>query len=483
MAVSSGLRDQAVSDPRERVDFIRGAPFWMAVRLAADWLCAAAASLAVFPAGELWPSLLLVSAAWIGTTGTYRLYERRFLGPGSEEFRRVVRAAFAATAVASAVCAVLIRSDRDLRSVLLVIPVTGALSIAARRLVRGVAVRLNDPGARRALLIGTPSQTAELAALLSRNRGGTTVVGALVAAPPNGYLGAIGMGLPVLGVLREAIDPDEMAASVAAADCDTVIVLPGPYLDATVLRRFSWQLGGLGVDLFVAPLPVEISSGRLALQLCGGVPLFHVRAPEVSRLARLPKEIAERIAAVLGMILLAPLFAVVAVAIVRGDGGPVFFRQVRIGLRGEPFTLYKFRSMSVDAEDGKATLAHLNVNGDGPLFKMRLDPRVTKTGAVLRRFSLDELPQLLNVASGAMSLIGPRPPLPAEAAAYCDETRRRLLVKPGLTGLWQVSGRSDLSWEEAMRLDIGYVENWSLALDASILLRTGSAVLKGTGAY
>ena len=154
-----------------------------------------------------------------------------------------------------------------------------------------------------------------------------------------------------------------------------------------------------------------------------------------------------------------------------------------MGLRGEHFVLYKFRTMSNGAAEAKKELAHLNVNADGLLFKMRRDPRVTKVGAVLRRYSLDELPQLLNVVRGDMSLVGPRPPLPEEAAKYSEEVRRRLLVKPGLTGLWQVSGRSDLAWADAVRLDLGYVENWSLGLDAEILLRTGSAVVKGKGAY
>jgi lipopolysaccharide/colanic/teichoic acid biosynthesis glycosyltransferase len=156
---------------------------------------------------------------------------------------------------------------------------------------------------------------------------------------------------------------------------------------------------------------------------------------------------------------------------------------VRVGLRGENFVVFKFRTMSTDAASRKTQLAHLNVNSDGVLFKARRDPRVTKVGAVLRRYSLDELPQLLNVVRGDMALVGPRPPLPEEAEKYSEEVRRRLLVKPGLTGLWQVSGRSDLSWADAVRLDLGYVENWSLGLDAEILLRTGSAVVKGKGAY
>ena len=164
------------------------------------------------------------------------------------------------------------------------------------------------------------------------------------------------------------------------------------------------------------------------------------------------------------------------------DRGPVFFRQTRIGLDGQPFRLYKFRTMVVDAEQRKAELEALN-EGSGVLFKMRRDPRVTKAGFWLRRWSLDELPQLLNVLLGDMSLVGPRPALPKEVARYGDHMRRRLVVKPGITGLWQVSGRSGLAWEEAFRLDLRYVDNWSLALDLQILWKTWSAVFGGSGAY
>jgi exopolysaccharide biosynthesis polyprenyl glycosylphosphotransferase len=194
------------------------------------------------------------------------------------------------------------------------------------------------------------------------------------------------------------------------------------------------------------------------------------------------KGIFDRISAALALAVLAPLFTVIALAIKLSDKGPVFFRQTRIGKDGHTFTLWKFRTMVVDAETQKAELLPQN-DGNGRLFKMRRDPRVTRAGAWLRRWSLDELPQLLNVLFGNMSLVGPRPALPDEVAAYGDHMRRRLVVKPGITGLWQVSGRSDLSWDEAERLDVRYVENWSLALDLQILWKTLSAVAHHAGAY
>jgi exopolysaccharide biosynthesis polyprenyl glycosylphosphotransferase len=194
------------------------------------------------------------------------------------------------------------------------------------------------------------------------------------------------------------------------------------------------------------------------------------------------KAMFDRVGATALLIVLSPVLLALALAVRGNSAGPVLFRQVRVGKDGREFMMYKFRTMYTDAESRLGELRHLN-EGDGVLFKMREDPRVTRVGRWLRRFSLDELPQLLNVARGTMSLVGPRPPLPDEVAVYPDDLRRRLAVKPGMTGLWQVSGRSDLSWEDAVRLDLRYVENWSLSLDLVILLRTLSAVTRGAGAY
>jgi exopolysaccharide biosynthesis polyprenyl glycosylphosphotransferase len=209
----------------------------------------------------------------------------------------------------------------------------------------------------------------------------------------------------------------------------------------------------------------------------------------VGRIARSPrlrpvlavKHLVDVIGTLLVLLVLLPVLVGVAIA-VRLDGGPAFFTQTRVGRGGRTFKMIKFRSMVVNAEAVKQQLMDAN-EGAGPLFKLRNDPRITKVGHVLRKYSLDELPQLFNVLTGSMSLIGPRPCLPAEAATYTSEARRRLAVKPGLTGLWQVSGRSDLSWEESVRLDLHYVDDWSLALDAKIVAKTFGAVLAGKGAY
>jgi exopolysaccharide biosynthesis polyprenyl glycosylphosphotransferase len=248
------------------------------------------------------------------------------------------------------------------------------------------------------------------------------------------------------------------------------------------LRRLAWSLEHHGIDLVVAPGLTEVAGPRIVIRPMAGLPLLHVDQARLSGGAHLVGEAAGRVAAAAGLVVLAPVFVTVAAAVRLTSRGPALFRQTRIGRHGEPFTLCKFRTMHERAEDDRHRLIDLNET-DGLLFKVRRDPRVTPVGRVLRRFSVDELPQLWNVVRGDMSLVGPRPPLPDEVARYDGDLRRRLLVKPGLTGLWQVSGRSDLSWDESVRLDLYYVENWSLTLDLLILLRTVASVLVGRGAY
>lgn len=248
------------------------------------------------------------------------------------------------------------------------------------------------------------------------------------------------------------------------------------------MQRLAWELEDTPAEMVVAPVLMEVAGPRLHVSSVLGMPLLRVSAPVFNGARRIIKSLADWVSAFLLLVLLAPALLVIAAAVKVTDGGPVIYRQRRIGRNGTTFTMLKFRSMVVDADAQLSRLRAAN-EADGPLFKLRRDPRVTRIGAVLRRYSLDELPQLLNVLTGRMSLVGPRPPLPEESDAYDSEVRRRLLVKPGLTGLWQVSGRSDLSWAESVRLDLRYVENWSLALDAVILWKTVRAVLKKQGAY
>jgi len=280
------------------------------------------------------------------------------------------------------------------------------------------------------------------------------------------------------------LEVGHVAHAVAKAQADTVIVLPCPELDASAVRRLAWKLEGDDIDLILASALLEIAGDRTTIRPVDGLPLLHVEHPRLKGMRRMVKGAFDRSAALAGLVALAPLAIVIGILVKCTDGGtgPLIFRQVRVGRGGEHFTMYKFRTMYADAEERLSHLWHLNEN-DGVLFKMRSDPRITPIGRWLRRYSLDEIPQLLNVVKGDMSLVGPRPPLPREVAEYAFDVRRRLVVKPGVTGLWQVSGRSDLSWEDAIKLDLRYVENWSLPMDLMILARTVFAVFKSSGAY
>ena len=247
------------------------------------------------------------------------------------------------------------------------------------------------------------------------------------------------------------------------------------------LRRLAWQLEGTGVDLVVAPQLTDIAGPRVHIRPVEGLPLLYVEEPKISGVGWLIKNFLDRLLALLGLIVLIPLFVAVAIAIRLSDKGPIFFRQARTGREGQTFRVWKFRTMYVDAEDRLAEMDDMN-ESDGMLFKIKNDPRVFPVGRFLRASSIDELPQLINVLLGEMSLVGPRP-LPADDGDFLGDVRRRLLVRPGITGLWQVSGRSDLSWDDAVRLDLYYVDNWSLVLDLHILWRTIGVVLRSKGAY
>jgi exopolysaccharide biosynthesis polyprenyl glycosylphosphotransferase len=281
--------------------------------------------------------------------------------------------------------------------------------------------------------------------------------------------------LPVAGL-------QDVLATAALCGADTVAVTSASETAAEYLRTLSWQLEGTGLELLVAPGLVEVAGPRLHIRPFDGLPLLSVEQPRFEGWRRVVKGAVDRSAALVALVLLAPVFLGIALAVGLTSPGPVLFRQERIGVNGRRFTMFKFRSMVVDADERLAALQNAN-QSDGLLFKMRTDPRVTTVGRWLRRLSLDELPHLLNILNGSMALVGPRPPLPVEVARYDSSVSRRLLVKPGLTGLWQVSGRSDLSWDESVRLDLRYVENWTLAMDVQIIWKTFAAVLGSRGAY
>lgn len=335
--------------------------------------------------------------------------------------------------------------------------------------------------ARRVLVVGEAAGVDRAVRLLgSRSDHGYLVV----AAVPVGTA-ALSCDAPVPGRLAPAPADDDASTVLGAAfahEADLALVIPGPELSEERLRQLSWGLHDGGLDLSVLSHLSEIAADRVRPTSAAGLTLLHVVPP----LRRGPqpalKAAVDRTGAAFGLLVLAPLLLLVAAAVRLTSSGPVFHRQIRHGQHNRPFTMWKFRTMVADAEQHRARLATSNEN-DGPMFKMRRDPRVTRIGRLLRRSSLDELPQLFNVLRGDMSLVGPRPPLPDEVSRYDERELRRLAVKPGLTGLWQVSGRSDLSWQETVSLDLWYVDNWSVATDMGLMARTLRAVTDGRGAY
>jgi exopolysaccharide biosynthesis polyprenyl glycosylphosphotransferase len=421
----------------------------------------------------LLPVLLLMVLA------VSRAYERRYLFVGTDEYQRVFRAGVGLLAGA-AVVSYALSLDLARGYVLAALPTAVGTSVVLRFALRKRlhVARARGESLRRVILVGHELSVIGMTRQLRRERyHGLEVVGACLPPGHDGVGVSDGpQGLTVYGTF------DDVANAVEQADADTVVVLSCPELDGELLRRLAWRLERDEVDLVVASALVDVAGARTTIRPFDGLPMLHVEHPRLHGGSRLVKDLFDRVGAIFLLALFGPVLLTVALCVRCTSRGPVLFRQVRVGRDGRLFRIFKFRSMYVDAEARLAELRHLNEH-DGVLFKIRDDPRVTRVGRYLRRFSLDELPQLLNVLSGQMSLVGPRPPLPSEAAVYADDVRRRLAVKPGMTGLWQVSGRSDLPWEEAVRLDLRYVENWSLSLDLVILLRTMTAVVRSSGAY
>ncbi|PYF99674.1 exopolysaccharide biosynthesis polyprenyl glycosylphosphotransferase [Georgenia satyanarayanai] len=347
-----------------------------------------------------------------------------------------------------------------------------SLAALARLLARPVLRRLRARGTflRRTLVVGPLDGLSHLFDVLDEAQShGLVVVGVCTPTTDD-----IASRSPVLG--RYADIPD----LVRTLDIDAVVVSGGA-MEAADLRRLGWQLAPLSAELLVLPAIAEVVPRRLRLESLGGTPLLGV-ALTPPRPSLWSKAVFDRVLG--GLLLLAALLIVVpaAVAVRLTSPGPAFFAQTRVGLNGRPFTMYKLRSMYTDAEARLAELSDRN-EGNGMLFKVREDPRVTRVGRVLRRLSIDELPQLWNVVRGDMSLVGPRPALQSEVDRFTGDVHQRMRVKPGLTGLWQVSGRSNLSVEHSVRLDLRYTDNWSVRMDILILWRTAHAVLSGHGAY
>ena len=417
----------------------------------------------------------LLPVLWIASVALAGGYDARLIGVGSDEFRKILNAAVGLTA-GIALCSYAARLEFLRGYLVLALPVTAAFDLLARYWLRQQLYRRRRSGRymRRTVAVGHAAPVADLMAMLRRDshHGLSVVAACMVSGSQQGEID----GIPIYSGL------ESVGSAVRRFNADTVAVLASPEMNGARLRDLAWDLEKTGTEMYVASALLDVVGPRTTIRPVAGLPLLHVGHPELAGTRQVIKGVFDRVLATLALILLSPLFTVIALAIVIVDGRPVFFRQVRVGRDEQAFRLWKFRTMVADAEARKAELLAHN-EGTGTLFKMRRDPRVTRTGVALRRWSLDELPQLFNVVLGEMSLVGPRPAQAAKTAKHGDRMRRRLAVKPGITGLWQVSGRSDLSWDEEQRLEERYVDNWSLALDVQILWKTLSAVLRGSGAY
>ncbi len=439
---------------------------------------------ALIPNGAAQVPAVVVSIAlvimWLLALRAFQTLDRRVVGAGSQEYSRVVTACLALFGVLAMVD-LLFRLNIARGFIAIALPVGTAGLLLFRWLWRQWLghQRLRSRNVERVLVVGSErSAVPMIDRLLGQPNLGFQVVGICLPSR-EGRPDVVRAGDAEISVHGTF---DDVCEAVLDSGATTVAVTSAEALGHDAMQALSWDLEGLDVDMMVSPGVTDVAGPRVMVRPVAGLPLLHIDKPRYEGANRFRKALVDRVGAAAILTALSPILIAVAIAIRLDSAGPIFYRATRIGLNNAPFSMWKFRSMVQDADSLKDDLRARN-EGSGVLFKMRDDPRVTKVGAFIRRYSLDELPQLFNVVTGTMSLVGPRPPLPDEVERYDGRVARRMLVKPGMTGLWQVSGRSDLSWEESVRLDLSYVENWSIMQDALILWRTVRAVVAKDGAY
>lgn len=438
--------------------------------LAATWVGWTTHSSGVLPL-----VLAIAVVLWVVWQNLGKSYDWKLFGEGVEEYRRVAAAGFVAVGLVATAGSLL--RWQNVREMILGLLAATVLTLAWRRAMRLLLVhrRRSGAGMNRAVLVGPTLAVDHTARLLSKHSfHGIKVVGALV--PP-------GDAVPDYRVVPAFREGSDVLAAVTAFDADEVVLLRPVDLDSAEMRDLMWSLAGLGVGMLIRPMSIHVAGPRLQVRPVDGLPLLQIAHPQITGLARTVKSAIDRTAAAIGLLALLPVMCTIAFLVHREDGGPVFYRQTRIGEDGRTFKMLKFRSMHVDADRRLDEVMALNVHPDGIHLAIANDPRVTNIGRLLRAYSLDELPQLINVVRGEMALVGPRPPLPNEVEMYPEYGWFRMAVRPGLTGLWQIQGaaRHHLSLEEALELDLRYVENWSLWYDFAILWKTIAVVLRGSG--
>lgn len=423
---------------------------------------------------------VVLGGAWWVFLGAWGSRDSKILGAGTEEYKRVFASSlwlFGLVAILSYVLQ--FQTARGYFGLALPAGVVGLL--VARWVVRQILCTEREKGTSnsRVLVLGGPKAADHLIrSFLSHPQAGYQPVAAYLIGFPQGGLGK-DLQTPVVGHEQ---DLEKILDAINACSADTIAISSEAQLSPKQLRRLGWNLAAQGTGLILAPALTDVAGPRIHTQPVAGLPLIHVSTPALTGGKRVAKRMFDVIGAAALILLSLPLLMLIALLVKISSPGPVFYKQSRIGKSGTPFDMIKFRSMTVGADSQLQDLLRAQGTAGKPLFKVDNDPRITAVGRILRKYSLDELPQLFNVLTGTMSLVGPRPQRAGEVALYDDAAHRRLYVSPGMSGLWQVSGRSNLSWEQSIRIDLYYVENWSLTQDIIILLKTFKAVLVGHGA-
>jgi exopolysaccharide biosynthesis polyprenyl glycosylphosphotransferase len=428
-----------------------------------------ASTWAIDPVVAVYSMPIVIAVLWLSMLALRGSYDQRIIGLGTEEIRRVVSGTLYTFAVVAGI-SYLIRADISRAYAFVSLPLGLLLIVAARFMWRGwlYRQRAHSRFLNRTIIIGSGPASEELNERLVRDSyAGYQVVGHFDA--PAGSGAALGPWLDGLDQLIESTSAEALA------------VTPSDSIASDAIRQLAWRLEGRSIDLLIAPAMMDITGPRLSVRPAAGLPLLHLDEAVLSRSQRVSKRVLDLVGSLGMVVLLSPVMITSAVAVKLSSKGPVIFRQVRVGRGGSSFTMLKFRTMIRDADAQREDL-RLKHDLKDPMFKMAQDPRITSVGRFLRRWSIDELPQLFNVIGGSMSLVGPRPHPLDDVDRYELEAYRRLALKPGLTGLWQVEGRSDLTWTEALQLDLYYVETWSLSGDIVLLARTVRAVIRGRGA-
>lgn len=425
---------------------------------------------------------ILFAALWLSSLAVFQTRSPRIIGAGIDEYRRIGSASFWTFGIIAMVT-LLAKVDLARGYLAIALPVGTMGLLGSRNLWRKHIrqMRANGRCQTTVLAIGDRQAVSHLAHELTRDPlDGYVVVGACIPGygPPRGNTLTLGgRAVPILG------DVSDVVAAIQRCGANIVAVTQTDHFGMRGIRELMWQLETMDVDVVVSPGVMDVAEARLTLRPTAGMPLLHVEKPQYKGAQHFQKQVFDFLFSLAALIGTAPILIAAAIAIKLTSRGPVFYLSERIGIGGKPFTMLKFRTMTVDADSQVEDLLALNEGAGGVLFKIRQDPRVTPVGRILRRFSIDELPQFINVLKGDMSVVGPRPPVRREVENYDGDVKRRLLVKPGVSGLWQVSGRSDLSWEESVRLDLSYVDNWSMSGDLMIIAKTVKAVLTSHGAY